>query len=115
MHYHYPTTIKERIHTIMALLTPNLLTGLGINLSDQDYKLLADHFETTLNERVVNEIVLELSPEQAQELAGLEQANDEAVLAWLTSNVPDIAEIVADEVDILLGEIAENSEAIGQI
>jgi hypothetical protein len=96
----------------MPLLTANLLDNLGISLSEQDYQLLAEHFETTLNERVINEIVLELSPEQAEQLSHLQQASDEEVLAWLKANIPDVAEIVADEVDILLGEIAENSEAI---
>jgi len=96
----------------MPLLTPTLLENLGINLSEEHYQALAEHFETTLNERVINEIVLELSPEQAEQLATLQQAGDEEVLAWLKTNVPDMAEIVTDEVDILLGEIAENSEAI---
>jgi hypothetical protein len=96
----------------MPLLTPTLLENLGINLSEEHYQALAEHFETTLNERVINEIVLELSPEQAEQLATLQQASDEEVLAWLKTNVPDVAEIVTDEVDILLGEIAENSEAI---
>jgi len=96
----------------MPLLTPTLLENLGINLSEEHYEALAEHFETTLNERVINEIVLELSPEQAEQLATLQQAGDEEVLAWLKTNVPDVAEIVTDEVDILLGEIAENSEAI---
>jgi hypothetical protein len=96
----------------MPLLSPTLLENLGINLSEEHYQALAEHFETTLNERVINEIVLELSPEQAEQLATLQQAGDEEVLAWLKTNVPDVAEIVTDEVDILLGEIAENSEAI---
>lgn len=96
----------------MPLLSPTLLENLGINLSEEHYQALAEHFETTLNERVINEIVLELSPEQAEQLATLQQASDEEVLAWLKTNVPDVAEIVTDEVDILLGEIAENSEAI---
>lgn len=96
----------------MALLSKELLINLGITLSDQDYELLAEHFESTLNERVINEIVLELSPEQATQLAGLEQASDDEVLAWLQINVPDVADIVSDEVDILLGELADNSDAI---
>ena len=96
----------------MALLSKELLINLGITLSDQDYELLAEHFESTLNERVINEIVLELSPEQATQLAGLEQASDDEVLTWLQTNVPDVADIVSDEVDILLGELADNSDAI---
>jgi len=79
----------------MPLLSPTLLENLGINLSEEHYQALSEHFETTLNERVINEIVLELSPEQAEQLATLQQAGDEEVLAWLKANVPDVAEIVA--------------------
>lgn len=96
----------------MPLLTKNLLNDLGIILSESDYALLAEHFETTLNERVINEIVLELEPQQAEELARLQQAEDAEVVNWLRTNVTDIEEIVADEVDILLGELADNTEAI---
>lgn len=96
----------------MAILSKQFLADLGIELSEQDFASLAEHFETTLQERVINEITMELSPEQAQELATMQSASDEDLLAWLQANVPDLAEIVSDEVDILLGELAENSEAI---
>lgn len=96
----------------MAILSKQLIQDLGIELSEQDYASLSEHFETTLQERVINEITMELSPEQAQELATMQSASDEDLLAWLQANVTDLAEIVSDEVDILLGELAENSEAI---
>ena len=96
----------------MAILSKQLIQDLGIELNEQDYASLSEHFETTLQERVINEITMELSPEQAQELATMQSASDEALLAWLQANVTDLAEIVSDEVDILLGELAENSEAI---
>ncbi|HRC27856.1 MAG TPA: DUF5663 domain-containing protein [Candidatus Saccharimonas sp.] len=96
----------------MALLDRTFLTDLGIALSDEDYQALSAHFETTLHERVIDEIVDELTPEQAEELAHLQQSDDATLQQWLTTNVSDLDEIVSDEVDILLGEIAENSEAI---
>jgi predicted transcriptional regulator len=96
----------------MALLNKQLLQDLGIQLNDQDYALLEEHFETTLHERVINEIAFGLEPEQAQQLAAMQQASDDELLQWLSANVPDLAEIVSDEVDILLGELAENSETI---
>lgn len=96
----------------MAILSKQFLEELGIELSEQDYTSLAEHFETTLQERVINEITMEISPEQAQELATMQSASEVDLLAWLQANVPDLAEIVSDEVDILLGELAENSEAI---
>jgi hypothetical protein len=96
----------------MPLLSRTILENLGIELSDEDFASLAEHFETTLDERVFNEVVLELTPEQAEQLAAMQQSSDEDILGWLQANVPALSEIVADEVDILLGELAENSEAL---
>lgn len=98
----------------MAILTKTVLKNLGINLSEDDFASLSQHFESALDERVINEIVLELDPEQAQELAGMQQSNDETILAWLQTNVPDFADIVSDEVDILLGELADSSAALNE-
>ena len=96
----------------MALLTRDFLTDLGIQLDGANFQALEEHFETTLHERVIAEIVEELTPEQAEELATLQGGDEATIQQWLTENVQDLADIVADEVDILLGEIAENSEAI---
>lgn len=96
----------------MPLLSRTILQNLGIELSDEDFASLAEHFETTLDERVFNEVVLELTPEQAEQLAAMQQSSDEDVLGWLQANVPALPEIVADEVDILLGELAESSETL---
>jgi len=97
----------------MPLLTRDFLKDIGVTLRDADYEMLADHFETTLYERIIDELIVELSPEQAAELARLQADDDKAVQHWLKPNVPDLKELVADEIDILLGEIAENSDAIG--
>ena len=96
----------------MPLLSREFLEQLGIQLDDQNYAALSDHFETTLYERVVAEIGEELTPEQAAELASLQSADDATIQQWLTANVPEVQDIVADEIDILLGDIAENSEEI---
>jgi len=95
----------------MAILNKQLLEDLGIQLDDQDYQLLEEHFETTLRARVLEEIIEELAPEQVHELAALQNESDDRLLAWLHANVLDFRDIVSDEVDILLGELAENSEA----
>jgi hypothetical protein len=96
----------------MAILNKEILEQLGIQLTEEEYTSLAEHFESTLDERVINEIVLSLTPEQAQELSTLQQSNDDELLAWLQSNVPELSDIVSDEVDILLGELAEHSETL---
>ncbi len=84
---------------------------MGIDLNDQDLTLLEEHFDTTLRDRVIQEIVEELTPEQAEELAAAQDISDEELLQWLRTNVPEFDAIVSDEVDILLGELAENSES----
>ena len=96
----------------MPIITKKFLNDLGIELKESDYELLSEHFEKTLYERVFSEVVMELTPEQAKQLADIEPGGDERVMTWLQANVLDLPEIVSDEIDILLGEIAENSDAI---
>lgn len=96
----------------MPILDKTLLEDLGIILSDEDFQSLAKHFESTLDKRVINEIVLELSPEQAEELSHMQESSDTDVTEWLRTNVPNLADIVSDEIDILLGELAEDSEKL---
>ena len=94
------------------LLTREFLESIGVELDDAGYELLAEHFETTLHERVINEVVEGLTPTQAEELARLQTAEDSQLYVWLQKNVTDLAEIVRDEVDILLGEVAQDSEKL---
>lgn len=96
----------------MAILNKEIVEQLGIQLTEEEYASLAEHFESTLDERVINEIVLGLTAEQAEALSALQQSSDEDVLAWLQTNVTDLSDIVADEIDILLGELAEHSDTV---
>lgn len=96
----------------MPLLTRQFLQSIGITLNDADYQVLAQHFETTLHNRVIDELVDELTSEQAAELTRLQTSDDEILRQWLVTNVPDLPEIVSDEVDILLGEMAEHSDSL---
>lgn len=96
----------------MAILTKEIVEQLGVHLTEDEYTSLAEHFESTLDERVINEIVLTLTPEQAKVLSTLQQSSDDDLLAWLQANVPDLSDIVADEIDILLGELAEHSDTV---
>ena len=96
----------------MAGLTRQFLTDLGIELDDEHYAVLAEHFDTTLHDRVVDEVVAELTPEQAHQLAELQAGSDDQLYAWLQQHVPDLSDIISDEIEILLGEIAEDSDKI---
>ncbi|PID33163.1 hypothetical protein CR969_02165 [Candidatus Saccharibacteria bacterium] len=95
----------------MTLLSKQYLASLGLDLSDEDAKSLSDHAEDTLQKRVVDEVLDVITPEQAHQLAKLQSENDdELVQKWLVDNVEDLQDIISDEVDILLGEIAEDSQ-----
>lgn len=97
----------------MPILDRQFLESIGVDLDEANYQALDNHFETTLHQRIVDEIALEIEPEKAEELiTTLKDADQSVVQQWLIQNVPDLNEIVSDEVDILLGELAENGQEI---
>lgn len=96
----------------MTLLNRTILEDIGVQLDDATYAALSAHFEQTLEERVVQEVIQELTPEQAATLAEFGEHEDEQMYAWLVTAVPSLPQIVSDEIDILLGEIAENADSI---
>lgn len=97
------------------LITKALLDEFGIELGDQDEQVFLQHLNDTLDERVGTEITESLEDDQLKELMDLqEKGTDEEVGAWLDKNVPDLQEITQDEIDILLGELAENADDVNQ-
>jgi len=98
-----------------AFITLDHLTQLGINLEGKDIDSLLKHLNDTLQERVGTEVTESLNDDQLKELLAVqENSNDEEVGAWLSNNVPELQEITQDEIDILLGELAENSDEVNQ-
>jgi len=95
----------------MPILTKQFLSDIGINMSEEDYTSLAEHFEDTLEDRVINEVVDLLTPDQARELLQLREATDNQVNTWIVTNVPEFRQIVEDEIAILQGEIAESTRS----
>lgn len=72
---------------------------------DQIAAFLADA-NKTLAERIGAEITDSLTEEEVDQMIDVQQAGDEVALqAWLIEHVPELNEIVQDEVDILLGEL----------
>jgi hypothetical protein len=95
----------------MTVITRQLLADIGISLDDAAYVQFTEQYEAELDNRIVNEIVDELDTEQLRELTRFKDSGDDAGLQrWLIENVPDLDKIVEEEMAILLGEIAENSE-----
>lgn len=95
------------------LITEDTLVAMGIQLSEEEMKTLVQHANETLNERVGADVIESLDDEKLEEYLALQQGGDvDKASSWLTENVPELKEIVENERDILLGELAENAESI---
>ena len=92
-----------------ALLDKRFLDELGVSLTPEAYEAFSSHYEDTLHERVAAEIVEELDEQQLAQLHSFGSKSDEELQEWLKANVPQLKDIIEDEVAILLGEIAENN------
>lgn len=95
------------------LITRELLDEFGIAVGDQDEASLLGHLNTMLDQRIGAEITDSLDDSKLQELLSLqENGTEEQVDDWIEKNVPELEQIVQDETDIFLGEIAENRDNI---
>lgn len=96
-------------------ITKEIIDQLGINLNETDADSLLAHLNSTLAERIGAEITEELDDEQLKTLLRLQEtASEEEVGDWIKQNVPEIEQIAQDEVDILLGELADGSDIINK-
>jgi hypothetical protein len=93
----------------MTLFTQDFLTNLGVSLSLEEQQALSDYTEEVLRERVIEEVIDSLEEGQAEQLSSLA---DDSLQEWLVLNVPELQSIVQDEVDILLGELAEQADQL---
>ncbi len=98
----------------MAIISQSFLEDIGISLDQQTYEAFAAHFEETLGDRIIDGIIDTLSDEELEQLTQLRADDDANLQTWLQSHVPDLKEIIEDELAILVGEIAENSEQINE-
>ena len=96
-------------------ITPELLAEAGVDIPEDQVPSLLEELNEELEERIGEEITNALEDDQLEELVKLqESASDEDVSAWLQTHVPELEQIIQDELDILLGEIAENAEEINK-
>ena len=96
----------------MTSLPKDFLRSIGIELDDATYAVFAEHFEETLSQRIIDEIIDELDDAQLEQFNQLQNADSAQLWRWIQTNVPELPEIIQEEVDILLGELAENAEHI---
>lgn len=96
------------------IITKHLLESLDIeiNYGDSEEAYICKLNEI-LQERIGAEITRSLNDKQLKELIDLQSGGDDLALqAWLVNNVPELKDIVDDEVDILLGQISENAKDV---
>lgn len=97
----------------MITIDPSLLATLGVNMSEEEQKSFAEHLQATLEERVGLAVTELLDDDKVAELIELTQNGDDtATTAWLEQNVPDYKDVIQDEYDILMGEVAENADKL---
>ena len=86
------------------------LQSIGINPQTEQVETTLSDLNNTLNERIGVEITEALTDEQLDEMMTVKQSGDKDALAsWMSANIPEIKDIVSDERDILLGELADKA------
>ena len=105
---------QTQLNIRVTIVTKAQLNSIGINLPEDQMQALIQHVEDTINSQIGEEIVESLDDDQLNELVQM-QDNDvpaEEIDAWIRARVPEYDEIIEDNVAIVLGELANNSDAI---
>ncbi|MFZ1812050.1 MAG: hypothetical protein WAU02_00805 [Candidatus Saccharimonadales bacterium] len=95
----------------MSIINNKFLQSIGVQLSPRDIHKLSEHFQETLHDRIIEQVIMQLTPEQVEQLNSFAEG-DPALQHWLMENIEDLKDIIQDEVDILLGELAEAADQI---
>jgi len=94
-------------------VTVQTLRDFGITVDDATVDALLQHLNDTIEERIGAEIVEALDDDQLKEMLAVQDAGDDDKLGeWIAAHVPEYEQIVQDNIDITVGELAENTDAI---
>ena len=94
-------------------ITREILEAMGIGLPVGEEEQFVAHVNETLAQRIGDDIAESLDDDQLDEMLAIQKTGDTVKLTeWLSANVPDLSEIANNERDILLGEIADNADAV---
>ena len=86
------------------------LQSIGINPQTEQVETTLSDLNNTLNKRIGVEITEALTDEQLDEMMTVKQSGDnDALASWMSANIPELEDIVSDERDILLGELADKA------
>lgn len=97
-------------------ITKDSLAALGVTLNEHDADSLIAHLNDLVESRIGNEVVESLDEKQLEELVKLQAtASDDELGAWITAHVPDYEQVIQDNIDIVIGELAENADGVNQM
>ncbi|MGV9002352.1 MAG: DUF5663 domain-containing protein [Candidatus Saccharimonadaceae bacterium] len=92
---------------MIEYLTKQDLEEAGVVVPDGKVSEFLQHANESLAERIEAEVANSLSEEEAEEMLEVQETgDDDALQAWIAVHVPELIEIVQDEIDILLDELA---------
>lgn len=95
----------------MPLIDQKFLNDIGIDTDDATLRQLDDSFTDELSDNICDEIFESLSEDQALELLDLMEHEDPHVASWLSKALPNLRDIVEDEITIMYGTLAERAAA----
>lgn len=94
-------------------VTAQTLQDFGIAVDDTTVTSLLQHLNDTIEERIGAEIIEALDDAQLEELLAIQESGDDEKLGeWIAAHVPEYEQIVQDNIDITVGELAESTGAI---
>ena len=97
------------------IITPLLLASTGIKIPEDEVDDYLDDLNEQLAERIGETVVTTLDPDQVDELAKLQETkSDEEINTWLRQQIPDLDDLIQQEVDILLGEVVDSADTVNQ-
>jgi hypothetical protein len=104
------------------IITKELLEKLGIKLPEQpidEETAFLEHLNAVLDERIGTDIMSVVGPDRIDEVKAWAQNGEQNKIAALVEEMANaggekltLQEIIDSEVDILLGEIAENANTV---
>ena len=105
---------QTQLNIRVTIVTKAQLNSIGINLPEDQMQALIQHVEDTINSQIGEEIVESLDDDQLKVLVQMQDivAPAEVIDAWIRERIPEYDEIIEDNVAIVLGELANNSDAI---
>jgi hypothetical protein len=93
---------------MQPIITQELLVAAGIQIDDEHLDAYLDDVNDLLTERIGEAITDSLDDEKFDELTVFQEtASQEQLSAWVEKNVPELQDIIKDEIDILIGDLVE--------